>query len=162
MVRRYAVDSPESMRGFGYRIGAFMYPGAAVLLVGGLGIGKSVLARGIASGLGTEGPMPSPTYALANTYSGRCLVHHCDLYRLEREGELYAAGMDEIFSGDAVAIVEWADKFPLPVEAYVRAEIERGAREDSRIISLRTENIERESELHGALGAWGFDEDIRR
>ena len=36
-------------------------------------------------------------------------LHHADLYRLERTGELTDLGLDELQDSGGVAIVEWGD-----------------------------------------------------
>jgi tRNA threonylcarbamoyladenosine biosynthesis protein TsaE len=55
----------------------------------------------------------SPTFGLVHEYGGgRLPVFHLDFYRLESAAELEALGWDELLEQDAVAIAEWADKFP--------------------------------------------------
>jgi len=87
-------------------------PGMFVALCGDLGAGKSSLARAIARGLGVTGPVPSPTFVLVNTYEVDPVLVHADWYRLADADELEQLGFDELADGDAVAVVEWADRFP--------------------------------------------------
>lgn len=94
--------------------------GDVVALVGPLGAGKTCLARGIARGLGTRGPVASPTFALVREYSGgRLPLRHLDLYRLTPE-EVAELDWRELFYGPAVTLVEWADRAEdfLPDHAY--------------------------------------------
>ena len=94
-------------RAAGLALADSMRPGDIVFLTGDLGAGKSVLARGIAAGLGVQGPMPSPTFTLMQPYEGRLPVYHFDLYRLEGPDELFEAGLEEYLYGDGVSLVEW-------------------------------------------------------
>ena len=109
--------SAEETGRFGAALSACLAAGDTVFLRGDLGTGKSVLARGIARGLGVTGNMPSPTFTLMQPYEGRCPVYHFDLYRLDDADSFYEAGLDEYLGGSGVAIVEWpdiADADPLP------------------------------------------------
>jgi tRNA threonylcarbamoyladenosine biosynthesis protein TsaE len=82
--------------------------GDVVLLAGDLGAGKTVFARGLASGLGVDEPVVSPTFTLAREYHGRLRVVHADVYRLDRVRELDDLGFDDA-DDDTVTIVEWGD-----------------------------------------------------
>ncbi len=95
----------------GQRLGEALRAGDAVLLIGELGAGKSVLARGIARGMGVIGPLPSPTFTLMAQHKGaRCPLYHMDLYRLADEEEFFAAGLEEYAYGDGVAVIEWPQR----------------------------------------------------
>jgi len=96
---------------FGRKLAADLRAGDVVLLRGDLGAGKTVLARGIAVGLGVPAEeVRSPTFTLVNPYQGRLLVYHLDLYRIERPGDLDELGLEEILGGEGVAIVEWGER----------------------------------------------------
>jgi len=89
-----------------------------VLLIGNLGAGKTVLAKGIVSGLGAAEPeeVSSPTFTLIHEYGGpnglAPRVYHIDLYRLEEAREAATLGLDEIFDREAVVLIEWGERFP--------------------------------------------------
>ncbi len=97
-----------------------------VALVGELGAGKTVLAQGLAKGLGV-GPdeyVSSPSFALVNQYRGRVPIYHLDIYRLGGEAEMVALGYEDYFEPDGVTIIEWADKVgELLPERYLLIEI---------------------------------------
>lgn len=96
---------------FGRTLAAGLRAGDVVLLRGDLGAGKTVLARGIAVGLGVPAEeVRSPTFTLVNPYQGRLPVYHLDLYRIERAADLDELGLEEILGGDGVAIVEWGER----------------------------------------------------
>ncbi len=83
-------------------------------LVGDLGAGKTVFAKGIVSGLGGNSEeVSSPTFALLNVYEiGGGRVCHFDLYRLKDENELLFVGLyDMLEDPRAIVVIEWIDKF---------------------------------------------------
>ena len=89
--------------------------GLVVSLVGALGAGKTVFAKGLAAGLGIDpAKVASPTFVIASEYpaaAGRRLAH-VDLYRVESSEELEAAGFADLLEPGAVVAVEWGDRFP--------------------------------------------------
>ncbi len=93
--------------------------GLVIGLIGPLGAGKTVFAKGLASGLGIEpAAVSSPTFVIAQQYAipdtaapRPHILHHVDLYRLESEDELDAMGFADLFVPGAVVAVEWADRF---------------------------------------------------
>ena len=69
MIRIVTNCEEETLR-LGERLGACLLPGDTVLLEGEMGAGKSVLCRGVARGLGVEGPISSPTFTIVNVHDG--------------------------------------------------------------------------------------------
>lgn len=106
--------SPEETHALGERLGRVLEAGDFVGLVGGLGAGKTHFTRGVAVGAGVDAAeVSSPTYAVVQTYRGaRFLIHHADLYRIERDGELEATGFFDLDDGTAALLVEWIDQVP--------------------------------------------------
>jgi len=103
------VDLPDSgaMEAFGARIAAQLRAGDVVALSGGLGAGKTTLARGVIAALGHEGEVPSPTFTIVETYDGlRLPLVHADFYRLERPAEADELGLDDYREGAAL-LAEW-------------------------------------------------------
>lgn len=94
-------------------------PGTTVALCGTLGAGKTRLVRALAAALGIDpAAVTSPTFVLWHTYHGRRTIHHFDAYRLASAGEFWGLGAEECFDGEALVLIEWADKIPtaLPAE----------------------------------------------
>lgn len=103
--------SPEETELIGMEIARQLGPGSAVALKGELGAGKTVLARGIARGLGIDGRrVSSPTFTLLRIYTGgRLPLYHFDVYRLKSREEFYDLGIDDLDLEDGVMITEWAE-----------------------------------------------------
>lgn len=113
----YAPD-PDATFAAGERLGRAVRPGTCVALIGDLGAGKTLFAKGVGAGLGIS-RVQSPTFILVQTHpGGRVPLWHADLYRLSDPDELEQLGLDEVLEADGVVLVEWADRFPdvLPVD----------------------------------------------
>ncbi len=52
----------------------------------------------------------SPTYVLVEVYGDAPRVVHADLYRLASPAEVDGLALDDLALGDAVVMVEWADR----------------------------------------------------
>lgn len=96
----------------GVHLGRLLEHPALILLQGNLGAGKSVLARGIARGLGVDPQVPitSPTFTLMNHYQARLDLYHFDLYRLSDPDELIELGFADFAHGTGIALVEWPER----------------------------------------------------
>lgn len=85
-------------------------PGDMFVLIGEMGAGKTFFAQQFGATLGVTEPITSPTFNLLHNYQGgRLPMHHADLYRLERTGELADLGIAELVEAGGVALVEWGD-----------------------------------------------------
>ena len=130
-------NSPEETQEIGARLAESLRPGDVVALTGELGAGKTCFTQGLARGLGVAGRAVSPTFVLVNEYRGRMPVHHVDAYRTDSLTELLDLGLDELFAGDGVTIVEWADKLlPLLPARTIHVHIE-GLGDEPRLITIR-------------------------
>lgn len=101
----------DELRDWGRRFGRSAHPPLVVTLAGELGAGKTTLAQAICEGYGVTEPVTSPTFALVNQYAApRSVVHHLDLYRLDRADQLVALGWDEIVGGAGLVLIEWPER----------------------------------------------------
>lgn len=106
-------DSADATRAFAARLGALLYPGDVVCLLGDLGAGKTTFTQGLALGLGlpADEPVNSPTFTLlAEHPAGRIPLFHFDVYRLSDSSGLYDLAFDEYLDAGGVTAIEWADK----------------------------------------------------
>lgn len=108
--------SEEQTIQMGYCLGRCLEKPLLILLRGNLGAGKTVVARGIARGLGVAADVPitSPTFTLMNHYPARLDLYHFDLYRLSGPEDLPDIGFDEYAYGNGIALVEWPEKLENP------------------------------------------------
>jgi tRNA threonylcarbamoyladenosine biosynthesis protein TsaE len=87
-------------------------PRDVVALQGGMGVGKTTLARAIlhaASGDPTL-VVPSPTFTLVEVYdTPKGVFWHFDLYRLEDGQQVFELGWEEA-RADGIALIEWAER----------------------------------------------------
>ncbi|MES2700545.1 MAG: tRNA (adenosine(37)-N6)-threonylcarbamoyltransferase complex ATPase subunit type 1 TsaE [Pseudomonadota bacterium] len=107
------VDLPDlaAMEAYGARIAAVLRPGDVVALSGGLGAGKTTLARAVIAALGYPGEVPSPTFTIIETYDPpavRLPLVHADFYRLKSPAEVEELGLDDYRDGAAL-LAEWPE-----------------------------------------------------
>jgi tRNA threonylcarbamoyladenosine biosynthesis protein TsaE len=140
--REILTHSSEETIAQGREIGARLKAPVLILLSGDLGAGKTTLTKGIAAGLGAarEEDVTSPTFTLVHIYEGSTRVYHVDLYRIEDLHDFETLGLEDIFSEQAVVIVEWPDRLKLRTDwPIVRIRLEHVAEDIRRI--LVTESI---------------------
>ena len=136
--RELVTHSSDETIQHGREIGAQLRAPVLVLLFGDLGAGKTTLTKGIVSGMGAaeEDEVTSPTFTLVHKYDRGVCVYHVDLYRVSDFHDLETLGLEDVFSEQAVVIVEWPNKLALRTDwPVVRIHLEHVA-EDTRRISI--------------------------
>lgn len=127
--------SPEETEREGRRLSEELRPGDVVLLVGGLGAGKTTFVRGVAEGLGVTTSVTSPTFTLVQSYRGRLTLLHADLWRLERLSEVVDLALDEGLEEGGVLLAEWGEgALELFGDDALVVLFEEGEEEDCRIL----------------------------
>ena len=118
-------------------VGELLRPGDVVSLVGELGAGKTVFARGVARALGVTELVVSPTFTIVREYEGRVPLVHVDVYRIDAVQELHDLGFEEVVRDDAVTIVEWGDMIDglLPVDR-LNVRLAPGDTDDERVVEI--------------------------
>ena len=132
---------------FAREMAANARPGDIICLVGDLGSGKTVFAKGFAAGLGIESEVVSPTFTMLIEYPagpGRKLpMYHFDCYRFgEARGDGSAAasavsqfesiGGDDCLFGEGICLIEWAEMIrPVVPAGAVWVEISRCGGDDN-------------------------------
>lgn len=112
------LPTAEDTLALGAQLGGQLRAGDVVVLTGPLGAGKTMLAKGIADGLGVQGPITSPSYVLARIHRaqrrGDPSMVHVDVYRLldspgvDLPAELDSLDLDTDLD-EAVVVVEWGE-----------------------------------------------------
>ncbi len=84
------------------------FPNMVICLSGDLGSGKTVFTKGFAQAMGITEEVTSPTFNIIKEYNtGDMPLYHMDVYRLD--GNVSELGIEEYYTKDGVAIIEWAD-----------------------------------------------------
>lgn len=138
-------DTEETYRAAEHLAGK-LHPGTVIALTGELGTGKTVMAKGIAAGLGIKEHVSSPTFNIVRQYDdGRMPLYHFDVYRISDISEMDETGYEDCFYGNGVTVIEWADMISdiLPedtIRITIKKDIERGF--DLRRIEIDDEKYE--------------------
>ncbi len=138
----------------GKKLAGRLKGGESIALVGDLGAGKTVLARGLARGLGIKNIINSPTFVLMKVYKIKNLklsaqgrpasgwkiknLIHVDAYRLDSGQCLIDIGiLDWLGRKDSVVLIEWAERVKkiLPKKA-IKIRIKFGKKENLRIFTI--------------------------
>ncbi len=105
-------SSPEATFEYGRTLGGLLQTGDVIALRGDLGAGKTCFVQGVSMGAGVRdrSQITSPTFTLIQEYQGRLPIYHFDVYRLNREEDLYELGFEEYFYGAGITLIEWAER----------------------------------------------------
>ncbi len=106
----YISKSPLETEKIAENLSATLKGSEVIAFRGDLGAGKTCFTRGLARGLGFNGTVNSPTFALINEYfGGRLPLCHFDMYRISSWDELYSSGYFEYLDSGAVVAAEWSE-----------------------------------------------------
>ncbi|HZH51925.1 MAG TPA: tRNA (adenosine(37)-N6)-threonylcarbamoyltransferase complex ATPase subunit type 1 TsaE [Microvirga sp.] len=143
--------------------------GDLVTLSGGLGAGKTTMARALIRSLAgdPELEVPSPTFTLMQVYDGRKFpVVHADFYRLSGSDELVELGWDET-TENAVALVEWPERAEDALKddrLDIRLDLAPGGGRIARLTAygIFEARLMRLKAFHGLVERCGWADAVRR
>jgi tRNA threonylcarbamoyladenosine biosynthesis protein TsaE len=119
------------------RIAPCFHLGDIILLDGDLGSGKTHFVKGFASALGSEDPVTSPTFTIAQFYNiknGSLL--HIDTYRLADTDEFIDTGLLDFFS-ESIVLIEWGTKIISQLDDFILITFEHSpSNPDTRILTF--------------------------
>ncbi|MBR3961632.1 MAG: tRNA (adenosine(37)-N6)-threonylcarbamoyltransferase complex ATPase subunit type 1 TsaE [Clostridia bacterium] len=102
-------NSATETEDFALSLAARLSGNEVIAFTGDLGAGKTCFTRGLARGIGYEGEVTSPTFAIVNEYlGGRFPLYHFDMYRIESWEDLYSVGFFEYMENGIIA-AEWSE-----------------------------------------------------
>lgn len=135
------LPDPEATAALGRALAPRLRAGDAVLLEGGLGAGKTHLARALIQALLPEPEdVPSPSFTLVQTYgTPEFEIWHADLYRLSGGADLAELGLEA--ADAALCLIEWPDRLAAPPPGALR-------------LRLATEGEGRRAEFESDDAAW--------
>lgn len=137
--RGFTTRSGEETARAGEELAELLPEGATLLLEGDLGAGKTTLVRGLARGLGVEGDITSPTFALLAVHRGaRRQLLHVDAYRLAKPADLDGLLLDELARPPSNLVIEWPERIAghEPAGSW-RLRITPGAGDERRLILVQ-------------------------
>ncbi|MCP4132551.1 MAG: tRNA (adenosine(37)-N6)-threonylcarbamoyltransferase complex ATPase subunit type 1 TsaE [bacterium] len=108
--REIITRSEEETFFLAQKIGKDAAPGSLFALFGDLGTGKTIIAKGIAAGMGITEDITSPTFTLMEVYKGPLTLYHFDLYRIESDLEFDNLFFEEYWEDEGVSVIEWPEK----------------------------------------------------
>jgi tRNA threonylcarbamoyladenosine biosynthesis protein TsaE len=112
--RRARSGSPGETFDLAVETASLLPHDGALFLIGDLGAGKTLFAKGIGKAFGLDPrEVTSPSFVIVAEHAGRTPVFHIDLYRLDDPDEIEETGLAEILAGPGIKIVEWAEKLDL-------------------------------------------------
>lgn len=108
------LDNADATIALGQKLNKLVRLQDCICLNGGLGAGKTTLARGLIQAalraVNVDDTVPSPTFTLVQEYTQPEIpIFHFDLYRLEDPRELEELGFDDACD-IGLALVEWPDR----------------------------------------------------
>lgn len=109
-MEQYISNSPLETEKIAEDFAKTLKGGEVIAFNGGLGMGKTCFVRGLAKGLGFNGDVTSPTFAIVNEYlGGKHNLYHFDMYRIESWDDLYSIGYFDYLSSGGILAVEWSE-----------------------------------------------------
>ncbi|MDY4190750.1 MAG: tRNA (adenosine(37)-N6)-threonylcarbamoyltransferase complex ATPase subunit type 1 TsaE, partial [Oscillospiraceae bacterium] len=90
--------------------------------------------RGLARGLGWEGEVSSPTFALVHEYRCSPPLYHFDMYRVTSFDDLYSTGFFDYMENGGVLAIEWSENIETALpEDCIRISFDRLGDEEREI-----------------------------
>lgn len=125
-------------------------PGDIIVLAGEMGAGKTAFAQGFGTAVGVTDRITSPTFTLVHSHpietgprAGKVTLHHADLYRLERTGEVADLALRELAEFGGIVLIEWGDvvdvfgdHLVVRLDPHRTESVERAVGDDSDVLIL--------------------------
>ncbi|MBR6572168.1 MAG: tRNA (adenosine(37)-N6)-threonylcarbamoyltransferase complex ATPase subunit type 1 TsaE [Clostridia bacterium] len=117
---KFITNTPEETESIAENLAKTLKGGEIIAFKGSMGMGKTCFTRGLAKGLGFDGQVSSPTFAIVNEYvGGRLPLYHFDMYRIESWEDLYSCGYFDYMEMGGVIAAEWSENIENALEGNV-------------------------------------------
>lgn len=129
--------SRQETEALGFEFAKDIVAGSVIAMKGDLGAGKTCFTSGFARGMGYNGEVNSPTFAIVNEYlGGRLDVYHFDMYRVSGWEDLYTTGYFDYLEMGGVLIIEWSENIESALPQEVITVTIENIDENSRKITI--------------------------
>ncbi|MDE7074566.1 MAG: tRNA (adenosine(37)-N6)-threonylcarbamoyltransferase complex ATPase subunit type 1 TsaE [Odoribacter sp.] len=108
----WKIDHLESIREVAADFLDYVGENKIFALYGAMGVGKTTFVKAVASCLGVEDDVTSPTFAIVNEYLTKKgeSIYHFDFYRVNSLSEALDFGYEEYFYSGNRCFIEWPEK----------------------------------------------------
>lgn len=117
------------------------YNSKIFLFYGEMGVGKTSFIKKFCKELGVSDVVSSPTFSIVNQYSNvnDDIIYHFDLYRTEKQDEVFDIGYEEYLFSSSYCFIEWPEKLEdlLPTN-YLKINMKLD--DNNRIINIKEYN----------------------
>jgi tRNA threonylcarbamoyladenosine biosynthesis protein TsaE len=137
--------SAEETRILGASLAPLLLPGDVISMSGELGAGKTTFVQGLATALGVQSRVTSPTFTIVHEYEARYPIVHLDVYRLDSFQEVLDLGFEEFLDPAEIVLIEWGDAIaPLLPKRFLEIEFHRadGTDDDERALYFRPRGLD--------------------
>lgn len=132
------LEGEDMALALGARLAPLCRAGDIIALWGGLGMGKTVVARGLIQALTTDDEdVPSPTFTLVQPYDTTDFtIFHFDLYRLNDPDEAFELDIEDAFA-EGVSLIEWPERLgPYLPDRRLNLRLMPGSAETARRLEI--------------------------
>lgn len=113
METNFSIRNLEELDAVADHLVSLSHAAQIFLFQGGMGAGKTTLIKRLCTKLGVEDETGSPTFSIVNEYARKNgPIYHFDLYRIEKEDELFDLGHEEYLHSGYLCLVEWPELAP--------------------------------------------------
>ncbi len=133
---KYISNCVKDTEKLGYKIASVLKGNEVIAMFGDLGAGKTAFTRGLASGLGFDCGVSSPTFAIVNEYNAKYNIYHFDMYRIQSDDDLYSTGYYD-YLDNGVIVIEWSENIEYALEDdAIRITIRKCDNDSERIFMI--------------------------
>ncbi len=131
---KFLSRGPDETQVIGFRLGGLLRAKSVVCLYGELGAGKTTFVKGIAQALGIpEWDVTSASFTIVVEHDNDIPLYHIDLYRIEKDTDIDAAGIWDYIYSEGITVIEWAERLGKVLDDFIKVKF--------AIIDERTRDI---------------------